>query len=741
MRIIYLLPVFLLLFLCVSITVAQGIDASNYKNDYRLQIKKAAATIKIDGVLDETAWQVADTAGNFWLKFPTDAAIAKTRTIAKVTYDNNFIYIGFIAYDCKKPIGQSLKRDSRIRDNDGVGVMLDPMNKKTNGFYFTVTAFNVQGDDLLSGGGELSFSWDQKWYSATKQYDDYFTVEIAIPFKSLRYDATSNTWGINFIRTNLKDNEIHTWTRVPVNFPGVDLGYFGAATWDAPPPAPGKNIAFVPYITGGLNQSKQNASPVKGTFNAGFDSKLALSPKLNLDITVNPDFSQIEVDRQVTNLTRFNIFFPERRTFFLENDDLFSNYLYPELRPFYSRSIGLDKNGNTIPIYFGARLTGNLDEKTRIGIMTMQTGAKDGFAAQNYTAISTNRRVLKRSLIKTYFLNRQGFLTPAQKLQNPLDAYGRNAGTEWVYSDNNGKLNGWLGYHHSFKEGIRKDAGLLNFGGAYNGRKFNTVLDVNNVGVNYYADMGFIARIENYDAIRDTIIRVGWKQLFHEMNYIVFPKKGSINQHQYGFETFLVYNPDNSLNERFNRLRYFINFKNTSSIQLRVDNQETNLLFPISFTGGTPLPAAQYRYSQFNAGYTSDVRKQFAYSGNVRVGEFYNGHIQRYSGSITYRNRPWLTVEMNVEYNRIELPAPYGSTDLFLIAPRIEVNFSTSIFWTTFLQYNTQRNLFNINSRLQWRYKPMSDLFVVYTDNYFTDPLFKSRSRALVFKLNYWLNI
>jgi hypothetical protein len=741
MRIIYRLAALCLFLLCSVITIGQTIDATNYQQEYRLQIKKSATALKIDGLLDEPAWQVADTAGNFWLKFPTDDARAKTKTVAKITYDNNFIYIGFIAYDCKSPIGQSLKRDSRIRDNDGVGVMIDPMNKKTNGFYFTATAFNVQGDDLLSGGGDLSFSWDQKWYSATKQYDDYYTVEMAIPFKSLRYNSDISTWGFNFIRSNLKDNEIHTWTRVPVNFPGVDLGYLGAATWDAPPPAPGKNIAFVPYITGGANQSKQNGTGIKGSFNAGFDSKLALSPKLNLDITVNPDFSQIEVDRQVTNLTRFNIFFPERRTFFLENDDLFSNYLYPELRPFYSRSIGLDKNGNTIPIYFGARLTGNLDEKTRIGIMSMQTGAKDGFAAQNYTAISTHRRVLKRSLIKTYFLNRQGFLTPAQKQQNPLDAYGRNAGTEWVYSDNNGKLNGWIGYHHSFKEGIHKDAGLLNFGGAYNSRRFNTVLDVNNVGVNYYADMGFIARIENYDAVRDTVIRVGWKQLFHELNYTVLPKKGLVNQHQYGFETFIIYNPNNSLNERFNRLRYFINFKNTSNIQLRIDNQQTNLLFPISFTGGTPLPAAAYRYTQFNAGYTSDVRKQFAFSSNIRVGQFYNGHLQRYSGSITYRNRPWLTVEMNVEYNRIELPQPYGSTDLFLIAPRIEVNFSTSIFWTTFLQYNTQRNLFNINSRLQWRYKPMSDLFVVYTDNYFTDPLFKSRSRALVFKLNYWLNI
>ena len=142
-----------------------------------------------------------------------------------------------------------------------------------------------------------------------------------------------------------------------------------------------------------LNSNPEDQEPTTGKFNAGFDGKIAVTPSLNLDLTVNPDFSQIEVDRQVTNLTRFDIFFPERRTFFLENDDLFSAYGIPPIRPFYSRRIGLDNDGNTIPIIGGARLSGNLTKKTRIGIMNMQTLAKGDYAAQNYTAITFNQRV------------------------------------------------------------------------------------------------------------------------------------------------------------------------------------------------------------------------------------------------------------------------------------------------------------------------------------------------------------
>ena len=519
---------------------AQDIDVSKYKEQYQISVKKITTPIKLDGDLDETDWQQAQAATDFWLKLPRDDAKANHKTEARVLYDDKFIYFGITAYDSLPLIGQSLKRDSRIRENDGVGIMLDPFGKKTSGFYFTVTAYNVQADDVLSGGNnELSFSWDNKWYSEVKRYPDHYTVEIAIPFKTLRYDKNSKNWGINFIRSDKKANEFHTWTRIPVNFSSVDLGYLGSLIWSEPPPNPGSNISLIPYITGNATQNKANNKGTQGDFDAGLDAKIALTSSLNLDLTLNPDFSQVEVDRQVTNLSRFNIFFPERRNFFLENSDLFSNYGIPPIRPFYSRRIGLDPDGNPLPIIAGARITGNVAARTRVGLMSMQTKASGKYAGQNYSALTVQQQVLKRTTIKSYFFNRQGFFDDQHKLTDPIDKFGRNAGAEIAYQNEKGEWQGWLGYHLSMKPGISDKNIFFNSGGGYFGRSFTSWINFDNVGTNYYTDIGFVGRIQNYDAFRDTIIRLGFRQFFNQNAYRILPKKGASTSIAFNWKTFL----------------------------------------------------------------------------------------------------------------------------------------------------------------------------------------------------------
>ncbi len=722
--------------------MAQDIDVSKYREQYQVSVKKISQPLKLDGELDEPEWIQAQPAKDFWLKFPRDDAKANHKTEARVLYDDKFIYFGITAYDSLPLIGQSLKRDSRIRENDGVGIMLDPFGEKTSGFYFTVTAFNVQADDVLSGSSnELSFSWDNKWYSEVKRYPDHYTVEIAIPFKTLRYDKNRKNWGINFIRSDKKANEFHTWTRIPVNFPSVDLGYLGSLIWSEPPPNPGSNISLIPYVTGNITQNKANNIGTKGDFDAGLDAKIALTSSLNLDLTVNPDFSQVEVDRQVTNLSRFSIFFPERRNFFLENSDLFSNYGIPPIRPFYSRRIGLDPEGNPLPIIAGARITGNVAARTRVGLLTMQTKAKGEYAGQNYSALTVQQQVLKRTTIKGYFFNRQGFFDDQHKLTDPLDEFGRNAGAEIAYQNEKGEWQGWLGYHLSMKPDVSAKNAFINLGGGYFGRSFTSWIDFDNVGTNYYTDIGFVGRIQNYDALRDTVIRLGFRQFFNQNSYRILPKKGSIIQHRIQLENFFVFNPDGSFNDRNNQLNYSIEFKSTSSFDFRATALQTNLQFHTSFTDGDPLPPGKYRYNQYTTRYSTDNRKMFSFRTGLTMGKYYSGKYLQYSAEATFRSQPWLTIQLNAEYNKLNFPEPYGKEDFFLLAPRIEINFSTKIFWTTFMQYNTQRNNFNINSRLQWRYKPASDFFLVYTDNYYSDPFLKNKNRALVFKLNYWLNL
>lgn len=744
-------PAFVLLFLVLFYNplFAQHPPLERYKDSFSVTAIAATGKVAIDGDLSEAVWQEAQPAKDFWQHWPSDQAHSARKTEVRTAFDENFLYIGVVCYDSTASttnyVIQTLKRDQRFWDSDGFAVVLDPMSQATNGFLFGVSPLNVQAEGLTNGGEEASWQWDNKWLSATRRYSDRWTVEMAIPFRTLRYDADRQSWAINFVRGDLKANQYHTWTWVPQNFFGADLAYLGRLQFASALPNAKRAFSLIPYVTSSLKEGRLDGDPVKGSANAGFDAKIALSSSLNLDLTVNPDFSQVDVDEQVTNLTRYDLFFPERRTFFLENDDLFSRYIYPEIQPFYSRRIGLDNNLNPIPIIAGARLTGNVDSKTRIGLMNIQTEKKGAFAAQNYTAFSAHRRVLKRSLIKGYFLNRQSLQNDWQKQNQPLDAYGRNAGVETIFINASGSWWAWGGYHLSWKPTVaNKDNHIDNAGFEHNKKIGNTnirfTVDYNNVGTNYYADMGFLARMENYDAVRDTTIRLGWKQLFTLAEVSLFKNK-KVQQHRFGAETFVVWNPDGSLNERFVRLRYFMEFQNTAALRFRWDDRDVRLLFPTAFTDSTPLPSGKYRYGQPNVQFESDSRKTFVYTASASLGKFYNGDFQQYSAGITYRRQPWGAFSLNVEKNIIQFPEPYGKADLFLIAPRVEINFSNNLYWTTFLQYNTQLNNFNMNSRLQWRYKPMSDIFLVYTDNYFTSPFFKNKNRALVFKMNYWLNL
>ena len=732
---------FLLCIFCVFSLEAQNI--TEYQKHFELHITPTNATIKIDGVLDEPVWSAAGLAKDFHKKYPNDIGEAQSKTEVRFTYDDKNIYFGFKVYDSGAAISQSLKRDIGHDGGDGVGIMLDPLNQKTNGFFFVVSALNVQSEDQLNNSfqDKPSWSWDTKWFSATKDYGTYWIAEIAIPLKSLRFDPAQKHWGINFLRIDAKHNEYSPWTRVPTNFKSYDLGYTGVLHFPASPPKNSSNIILQPYITGNANEDKENGQKTQAAGTTGFDAKVAVNSSLNLDLTVNPDFSQVDVDQQVTNLTRFNIFLPEKRTFFLENSDLFSDFGIPPIRPFYSRSIGLDKDGNRIPILFGARLSGNIDPSTRIGVMDMQTGRQGNYSLENFAAFTVHKRVLKRSSIKTYFLNRENFISEADAKKNPLDRYGRNAGMSFEYSNPTGSVGSWATYNQSFKQGLSSEDKYVEAGFNLSSQHWNYIAVAGNVGKNYYTDMGFVQRIENYDAVRDTSIRVGFKNIFTQLGYQVMPTKGKLGRLTTQIEEYIVFNPDNSMNESNAQFSVRAENKNTSGFEASLSNTTLNLLYPISITGGTPLPAVRYSFNQIELMYRTDFRKAFSFNSGITLGQFYNGTVQGATIGFMLRKQPHLNLGVRSEFNSIQLPGEYGSTNLILIQPRIEYNFNTQLFWTTFVQYNTQSNNFSINSRLQYRYKPMSDFFLVYTDNYFTDPMLKNKNRALVFKFNYWFNL
>ncbi|MEM9648999.1 MAG: DUF5916 domain-containing protein, partial [Bacteroidota bacterium] len=374
-----------LLNFCVFKGVAQKKNA-----DFRYHIRKTTKPIVIDGIVDEQAWQQADVADDFFMVLPMDTGKAEETSEIRMTYDDKNIYLAAIFFNSVhgKYFVESLRRDFSFGKNDNFLLFMDPFNNQTTGFSFGSNAAGAQWDGTMFGGGSVDLNWDSKWISKVKQDPDKWVLEMAIPFKSIRYKDGVTEWGINFSRLDLKSSEKSSWTPIPRQFPTASLAYTGVLVWDTPPPAPRTNFSVIPYILGGAVQDfdEQNTFEKR----VGGDVKISLSSSLNLDLTVNPDFSQVEVDRQVTNLDRFELFFPERRQFFLENADLFASFGYPTIRPFFSRRIGLG-----VPIKAGARLSGNLNENWRLGIMDMQTDNIDdtGRPNQNFAVVSLQRRV------------------------------------------------------------------------------------------------------------------------------------------------------------------------------------------------------------------------------------------------------------------------------------------------------------------------------------------------------------
>lgn len=714
-------------------------DQRNNAIDFQVSIKKAEGAITIDGVLDEKTWENAIPAKDFWQKYPNNNKKADTKTEARLTYDEHFLYIGFTCFDSSQQhVIPTLKRDVNYWDGDGIAIVLDPINRQSNAYMFGVSPLGVQSETTVQSFGDPTFSWDNKWFSNVKQYSDRWTVEIAIPFKTLRYEAGKTQWGINFIRNDIKHGQYHTWTRVPLQYFGYSLGFYGTLIWDAPPPLEKSNIALIPYLLTGASNDFTVSDKTDKVLRVGADAKVALNSQLNLDITANPDFSQVDVDEQITNLTRFNQFFPEKRTFFLENSDVLAELgSPPNQRPFFSRRIGLDDNRQRVPIYMGLRLSGNLNKTLRVNALSMQTGKTEGSSAYNYSAVAFQQALVGRSFLKLGFLNRQGF----DDWNVSKTDYARNLAGEVSYTSKNNLWDGWLLMHHSIQPNVKNQNNFGEFGFWYHTERWQILNYSDYVGTNYATGMEFFSRIDNYDALRDTTIRIGYKQNASLAGYkYIAPSSSRLGVNDLQVFTQFVWNPDNSFNNRLVVIDNTLQFKNTTELSLTINNEDSRLPVYTAFTDFAPLPPAKYVFTNARIQYNTDKRKNLIFTTSVTMGEFYNGKQLALIAGFTYRKMPWGSVGLRVERYDLQFPEPYKNSLLYLINSKTEISFTKNLIWTTFFQYNTQANNFNINSRLQWRYKPMSDLFLVFTDNHGTSPFVK-QNRALVLKINYWFNL
>lgn len=703
--------------------------AQKKNESFRLHIRRATAPIVIDGVADDSAWQDTDVADDFFMVLPMDGQKALEKSEIRMAYDDKQIYLIATFYNSTKGKNfvESLRRDFNFGKNDNFLLFLDPFNNQTTGFSFGSNAAGAQWDGTMFGGGSIDLNWDSKWVSEVVRDDEKWVFEMAVPFKSIRYKDGVKEWGINFSRLDLKASEKSSWTPIPRQFPTASLAYTGVLVWDVPPPAPGSNVSIIPYLLGSVANDTEGTTTYDKK--VGGDIKVSLTSSLNLDLTVNPDFSQVEVDRQVTNLDRFELFFPEKRQFFLENGDLFANFGYASIRPFFSRRIGLG-----VPIRAGARVSGNLNEKWRLGLMDMQTAAVDetGLPSQNFGVLSLQRKVFGRSSIGLMVVNKESINYPQENdsLTALYPKFNRNIGMEYNLASSNNLWNGKAFLLKSFSptdlgNGVTQAAHL-----EYKSRKWNWRIQEESVGERYTAEVGYVPRN-------------GYIKIQSFLGHLFFPKSGKILSHGPTLNTSYYFDVNFARTDNTSYLLYAFDFRDRSSLNLFVSDDFVELLSPFDPTrlGKEELAAGtRHQWNAFGWMYASKPQSLFTYTFDSRFGGYYeDGNRTSLTTELGYRFQPYVSLSANLNYNRIKMPAPWNTNEFWLIGSEVDITFTNTLFFSNLFQYNEQSKNFDLNSRFQWRYKPASDLFIVYTNNHLLSP-YTGRTWSLTLKLNYWFN-
>jgi len=732
----------IILFLSIIIGINPLSSSAQELEKRSVFVKKISDKIQLDGILDEVIWDQAEIATDFWQMFPTDSLRSTNSTTVKLLFDDTHIYIG------AKAIGigadfmvSSLKRDFSARSNDNVTFLFDTFRDGQNAFLFGVNAYGVQREGLISDRGVaisgFNLTWDIKWLAESTINGDSFTIEIAIPLNSIKYPEGSQRWGFQSYRYDMQSNERSSWSPVPQNQIPVNLGFLGELVFEKPLSKNKTPLYLIPY-TNILSSNDFSANPTSNSITLGGDLKIAVGNGLNLDVTLNPDFSNVEVDNIITNLTRFEISLPEKRQFFIDNGDLFGNFGGSrEAIPFFSRRIGIakDPDGNTIQnnILGGIRLSGKLDENWRIGFLSIQNqeDLNNQITSNNNAMFALQRKIFNQSQIGAFIVNRES--VKDYEFLKDEDRYNRVIGLDYNLNSANNRWTGKFYTHKSFQPDDNE--GNLSSGGsiAYNTRIWQFSSKLIYVDQDFRSDLGFIPR--------SGIIKTGISG-----GRTFYPKKGKINSHSIQLSDYSWYQKslDYQKTDHNRRLEYTMELKKQDQLAFTIRDQYiflSSAFDPTRSENGIPLPSDEgYNFNEWSLEYQSNVARLFNFSSEVSYGSFFNGTRFSVKGTTQFRVQPKLAMSLLWDYNQIRLPNPYPSANIILVSPKIELTLNKKLFWSTLVQYSNQTENLGINSRLQWRFAPLSDLFLVYNDNYYTRE-FGPVYRSINLKLTYWLSL
>tara|TARA_B100001057_G_C22866121_1_gene956538 strand:+ start:2668 stop:4923 length:2256 start_codon:yes stop_codon:yes gene_type:complete len=721
-------------------------NKSHTQQKREIFVKTIDQKITVDGRAQEESWNFAKEVGDFTQWFPSDSAKATNKTFVKALRDNENIYLLIKSVtSSKKYVIPSLRRDYQGRAADNVSFIFDTFNDNTNAYFFGVTPAGTQRESLVFNGGndygrDTDSSWDVKWECESEVYDDYILNEVKIPIKFLNFPEGSNSWGFNIYRFDSNTNERTVWSPVSRNQMIINLAFLGKMIFEDPLEKSMAPLAFIPYLNTIKSKDFEKQSK-SNNLSYGGDIKVPIGNGLNLDLTLNPDFSQVEVDDQVVNLTRFEIRLPEKRQFFIQNSDLFSNYGDSrDGRPFFSRRIGVakDLDGNNIQnkIVAGARLSGKIDENWRIGFLHMVTDEdiKNQIPSNNNTVFSLQKKMFSRSNLSLIILNREN--TKDYDFTQFNDKFNRLIGLDYNLASNDNKYVGKFYFHKSFKPDSNRDDDDESFGGRIVRNTRNNTLELGGsfIGEDFKSDLGFVRRTDLFK------VTPKYKLKF-------YPNRDKLIQVDLDIGMWSYYRPNDNFKNSDRTISPSINlrFKNQSNFDIRLYNRNTYLYNDFDPTGlnpENPIPAGKtYKYSSIKFNYRSNEAKKFYYEIEPEFGEFYTGTKYSIENRFNLRFQPYMTTTLSINYDHIDLGNAFPSENIWLVRPKIDFTFTKNLFWSSYIQFSSQSENLGINSRLQWRFAPLSDLYIVYNDNYFIENSLVPRLRSLNLKLTYWLNI
>ncbi|MEK7239488.1 MAG: DUF5916 domain-containing protein [Gemmatimonadota bacterium] len=677
--------------------------------------------IRVDGVLDEADWKSAAVADGFVQSEPNTGAPASERTEVRVLHDANTLYIGAYLHD-GEPGGlvvNDIRKDFKEEDQDDFEVILDTFHDRRNGYVFITNVEGARADrQVASEGREINMSWDAVWSVKTRRVADGWVAELAIPFRALRFDAgKSQSWGVNFSRRIRRKNEIAFWSPIPREYALTRLSLAGTLEGVHPEGA-SRDLRVKPYAlarsvraTGGLEFATSG--------DAGVDVKARVTPGLTLDVTVNPDFAQVEADEQQVNLTQFSQFFPEKREFFLENSGVFyvgdaarNNRVQAPPTPdedlllFFSRRVGLTGGGLPITIPGGVRLTGKAGG-LGVGALAMRTEPTTGTAANTYSTLRLRRNVGTGSDIGLLLMSREGGAHSADwNRVGGLDANIRFFGKlDWnsfgVLTRTPGKGSGQYSWRSS-----------LNYEGKDAHIKAATLI----LGDGFQDDLGFYRRTDVRKWFLDAGLRPrspwlrthGIRELHPHFtwNYYEDLAGRTIGKHLHTGQTFFF--NDGSYTELSANPRYeYI----TAPFRLNRNDKKA-----------PPIAAGGYAWNEWMLKWTTDLSQPVSLAFTGTTGGLWTGSQKTVNATVTWRPTYRFRVAGTVQQSRIALDQPQETFDVTLLTGRANYSFTTNMFLDALAQYDPVAHQFNANVRFNVIHHPLSDLFIVYNEQRFTTP-------------------